>query len=205
MRPTNNNLVAIYGFSLLKLLNRIKNMVKERKISSKIILNDVSEFDERINAFWQNTKNGYNFIIEKNREYLNWRYCDPRSNIKGRYFVKQAEEDGEILGFIVLEVREKGGYSEGYVADLLALPDRTDVVRRLVEEATLFFRESDVNVVHYRVVKNHFYQAIFSEQGFIEIPSKIYFTLKFFYNKEKMKIIKNSQPSQIHFNYGDYY
>jgi GNAT superfamily N-acetyltransferase len=205
MRPTKNNLIAIYGFSLLKLLNRIKNIVKETKITSEITIKDVSEFDERFNTFWQNTKNGYNFIIEKNWEYLNWRYCDPRSNLKGRYFIKQAEQDGEILGFIVLEVREKDDYSEGYVMDLLALPDRRDVVRRFVEEATMFFRESDINVVHYRVVKNHFYQALFNEQGFIATPSKIYLSLKFFFNKEKMKIIKNSQPSQIHFNYGDYY
>ena len=100
---------------------------------------DISEYDERINTFWQNTRNDYHFIIEKNREYLNWRYCDLRSNLKGRYFVKQAEQNGEILGFIVIETRRKEDYSEGYIVDLLALPDRVDVVRKLLLDACLFF------------------------------------------------------------------
>jgi hypothetical protein len=147
----------------------------------------------------------YHFIIEKNREYLNWRYCDPRSNIKGRYLIKQIEQDDEILGFIVLEIRNKDDYSEGYVVDLLALPDRMDVARRLLEVSCLFFRDSGINVVHYRVVKNHPYQGLFSEQGFIDVPSKLHLSYKMFYHKEKMQIIENSKPIQIHFNYGDYY
>jgi hypothetical protein len=60
--------------------------------------------------------------------------------------------------------------------DLLALPDRTDVARKLLMEACTFFRESCINVVHYRVVKNHPHQTIFSEQGFIEVPSKMHLT-----------------------------
>jgi GNAT superfamily N-acetyltransferase len=205
MRPTKNNLVARYGFSVLKLLNRIKNMVKHTEIKSEFKIEDVSLFDERINSFWEKCMNGYHFIIEKNQEYLNWRYCDPRSSNKGKYYVKQAEQDNEILGFIVLEIREKEGYSEGYVMDLLALPDRMDVASMLLEEATLFFRKSGINVIHYRVVKNHPYQALLGEQGFIEVPSKLVLTYKMFQDKEKMQVIKDSKPSQIHFNYGDYY
>jgi ribosomal protein S18 acetylase RimI-like enzyme len=201
-RPTKNNLAARYGFSMLKLLNRIKNTVKYSQTQSEIKMIDISKFDENINTFWQNIKNGYNFIIEKNQRYLNWRYCDPRSSLKGRYLIKQAELDGEILGFIVIKTRSKDGYSEGYVVDLLVLPDRMDVARKLLVEACLFFRESDINVVHYRVVKNHPYQALFSEQGFIDVPSKMHMTYMS-QDKEKTLLIKDSKPSQIHFNYGD--
>jgi hypothetical protein len=138
-------------------------------------------------------------------EYLNWRYCDPRSNLQGRYFVKKAEQDGENLGFIVLRYREKDDYPEGYIVDLLTLPDKMDAARRLLEEACLFLWELGVNVVHYRVIKNHPFQALFSEQGFIEVPSKLHMTFKMFTDKEKIRVIRDSKPNQIHFNYGDYY
>jgi GNAT superfamily N-acetyltransferase len=205
MKQTENNLVVRFGFSVLKLLNRIKNLPRQTKTKSNLKILEISKFDERINKFWEKIRDDYNFIIEKNREYLNWRYCDPRNNLKGRYFVKQAEQDGEILGFIVLETRSKDGYSEGYIVDLLTCPGRMDVARKLVEETCSFFWESEFNAVHYRVVKDHPYQVIFSEQGFIEIPSKLHMTYKMFYDKEKMQVIKDSKPSQIHFNYGDYY
>jgi GNAT superfamily N-acetyltransferase len=205
MRPTKNKVIARIGFSLLKLLNQLRNMVKSTEIQSNLKIEDIQEFDERINSFWEKIRDNYNFIIEKNVEYLNWRYCDPRSSIMGRYLVKQAVQDDEILGFIVLETREKDDYSEGYIVDLLALPDRMDVAGKLTAEALLFFRHLDINVVHYRVVKDHPYQALFSEQGFIEVPSKMHMSYKMFYEKEKMQIIKDSKPSQVHFNYGDYY
>jgi GNAT superfamily N-acetyltransferase len=204
-RPAKNNLVARIGFSVLKFLNRLKNIISHSETNSEIEVEDISLFDDRINSFWENIRDDYNFIIEKNVEYLNWRYCDSRSNLKGKYYVKQAVKNNEILGFIVLETRRKDDYSEGYIVDLLTLPGRTAVARKLLAEASLFFRESDINVVHYRVVKNHPYQAIFSKQGFIEVPSKLHLTIKFFREKEKMQIIKDSKPSQIHFNYGDYY
>jgi GNAT superfamily N-acetyltransferase len=205
MRPTEKNRVARYGFSILKILNKIKNITKQKVIRSEIKVKEISEFDERINLFWGNIKNDYHFIIERNQKYLNWRYCDPRSSNKGKYFVKQAEYNGEILGFIVLEVRIKTDYNEGYISDLIVLPGRVDVVRKLLFEACSFFKESDINVVHYRVVKNHPYQTVFNEQGFIEVPSKMHLSYKMYKDKEKMQIIKNSKPSQIHFNYGDFY
>jgi GNAT superfamily N-acetyltransferase len=205
MRPTKNNLAARLGFSVLKLLNQIKNLIIRRKMQSEFMLEDVVEFDERINNFWQNIKDDYHFIIEKNQRYLNWRYCDPRSSIKGRFFVKQAVWNGEILGFIVYKIWEKEDYSEGYVMDLLTLRDRADVAWKFLEEACRFFRESGINVVHYRVVKDHPYQELFSEQGFIEVPSELHLGFRMYQDEEKIQVIMDSKPSQIHFNYGDYY
>lgn len=204
-RPVENNLLAIFGFSMLKLLNRIKNSLKQTELQYKFRIENISGFDERINGFWKKIKEDYQFIIEKKLEYLNWRYFDPRSSNKGRYFVKQAEKQKKILGFIVLEMKEKDDYLEGYVVDLLAHPSRIDVARKLLEEACMFFQKSNVNVVHYRVVQNHPYQALFRELGFIEVPSKFLMSYKMFQEKEKKKIINESCPSQIYFNYGDYF
>jgi GNAT superfamily N-acetyltransferase len=204
-RPVENNLLAIFGFSVLKLLNRIKRSLKQTEIQSEFRIENILRFDERINGFWEKIQENYQFIIEKKQEYLNWRYCDPRSSNKGRYFIKQAEKQEKILGFIVLETKEKDDYIEGYVVDLLAHSGRIDVARKLLEEACLFFQKLNINVVHYRVVQNHTYQALFRELGFIEVPSKFLMSYKMFQEKEKIKILNESSPSQIYFNYGDYF
>lgn len=205
MRQIENTFVARCGFSVLKLLNNIKNLTKTRKICSEISVVDINMFDERINTFWENIEDDYRFIIERTQDFLNWRYCDPRSNMKGRYLVKQAELAGVVLGFIVFEIRSKEDYSEGYIMDLLVLPGRKDAARKLISEVCSFFEEENINVVHYLVVKNHPYQTLFREEGFIEVPSKIRLSLKMFQDEGNIQEIKDSRPSQIHFNYGDYY
>jgi ribosomal protein S18 acetylase RimI-like enzyme len=205
MRPTNNNLAARIGFSALKLLNLIMKNTKRIKILYDFNIEDVVEFDERINFFWQKIVDDYHFIIEKNQRYLNWKYCDPRSSIKGRFMIKKAVANGEILGFIVYKIWEKEDYPEGYIMDLLTLRDRDDVAWKLLEKACKFFRESNINVVHYRVVKDHPYQKLFSEQGFIEVPTELHLGYRIYQDEEKIQIIMDSKPNQIHFNYGDYY
>jgi hypothetical protein len=57
---------------------------------------------------------------------------------------------------------------DGQIADLLALPGRTDVVRSLVEDALDLFREAGVELVTCWMISRHPYNGILRRYGFID-------------------------------------
>ena len=48
--------------------------------------------------------------------------------------------DPEVVGYIVLKTSDQ----RGYIADLLALPGRLDVIRSLLEQSLQIFRQANV-------------------------------------------------------------
>jgi len=94
---------------------------------------EVKSFDERADALWSKASQQFQFGVIRSSAYLNWRYADARA---GGYVVLAAEENGRWLGYIV---RRSSG-ELGYIADLLALPERSDVVDSLLSAAIERFR-----------------------------------------------------------------
>jgi len=93
----------------------------------------VDSFDERADTLWSKAQSQFLFGIVRSSAHLNWRYADPRA---GDYVILAAEEGNRWLGYIVLRATANAGY----IADLLALPDRNDVVESLLSAATDRFR-----------------------------------------------------------------
>jgi hypothetical protein len=87
----------------------------------------------------------------RHRAYLNWRYADPRA---GRYTIRVAEEKGELLGYVVPAVSR----GKGFIADLLVLPGRLDVVAALVEDAAGHLAERGLSALRCWCAKRHPYR-----------------------------------------------
>lgn len=96
-------------------------------------ISQVDSFDERADTLWSKAQTQFLFGIVRSSAHLNWRYADPRA---GDYVILAAEEDGRWLGYVVLRMAANAGY----VADLLALPDRHDVAESLLSAAVEHFR-----------------------------------------------------------------
>lgn len=113
----------------------------------------------------------FDFILLRDRSYLNWRYCDDRA---GPYRVRVAEVDGELLGFAV--TRRSG--DRGYLVDLLALPGREDVVAALVRDASEQLRAEGVSGIDCWVPRHHSYHAVLRGAGFMPTPRQAGFALR---------------------------
>jgi hypothetical protein len=124
----------------------------------------VARFDERIEAFCAQASVPFALIHRRTRASLNWRYCDPRG---GLFTVRLAQAQGRILGYSVLTLRD----TVGHIADLLALPDRLDVVRSLVVDALRQFKASNAISVRCRMVNAHPYTEVLRRHGFEAIPT----------------------------------
>lgn len=199
-----NPVATKLGITLLKNMNKVRNLfVSRSNTRDPFSIAEASFFDERIDLFWDKVKDSYDFIHEMKKEFLNWRYCDPRG---GNYLVRQAVKDEEILGYIVLELKKDNEYREGYIADILTLPDRDDVAEALIRDACGFFDKLQINMIHCRIVKDNQYQRILSKNGFIDDPlaTKVFVFITLFEDKGEYEIIKASSPSRIHFS-GDFF
>lgn len=191
-----------YGYLFLTTLNRIGNIFTTPAAStSKFYIEEISIFDERIESFWVEVKDKYSFIIERGREYLNWRYCDPRG---GDYIIKQVEEEGHIIGYSILRInRYNDDYPTGYIVDLLTLPDRLDVADALIGDAIRLFNDTSVNLVHYWCIKNHPYERLFKRHGFVNSRTRLRISYNPINVGSEFNELKNATPKRLHFQYGD--
>jgi len=118
-----------------------------------------ARFDERIGVFWEAASRQFEFITVRDRQVLNWRYCDVRG---GSFQVRLAEQEGRVLAYIVFR-RE---HAKGYIADLLALPGREDALEALILEALGHFDGEGVSAVRCWLPAHHVYREVLVRHGF---------------------------------------
>jgi ribosomal protein S18 acetylase RimI-like enzyme len=200
-----SNFLGKYGYKLLKFRNKIQKLSstkkpEKKKRPNKINISDIERFDKRIDRFWNETCTHYEFIIERNRKYLNWRFCDERS---GDFNIKIAETNQRILGYIIMKEKKENNEKEnstGYIADLLTLPERLDVAEELLSKGTEFLDEAGCNTIHSMIIKNHPFEKIFKNQGFLNSRLEVFVLFRF----DQKKILNNHiSPDSLHIQYGD--
>ena len=78
----------------------------------------VKKYDKRIHDFWTQAKSRYPITIERDKQYLNWRYFNhPLIN----YQIFAAEQDEEIKSLLVLRLEDSAGFRAARIIDLVAL------------------------------------------------------------------------------------
>ena len=201
-RQTENKPLVKLGYIGLSYLNRITNQFKlPLKQADQFQITQIPEFDERIDSFWNQIKDDYNFILEKKREYLNWRYTD---NDRGSHVILQAVHGDEVLGYAVAGY--KPGSGEGQVVDLLALRDRLDVVDTLMGRACKCLDGLGASTVYYQLVEGHPYQGVSRRHGFLNSRSRPNVSFDYSINWQgdapsEIPFLKHTTPSQVYFNY----
>ncbi|MCX6653666.1 MAG: GNAT family N-acetyltransferase, partial [Candidatus Bathyarchaeota archaeon] len=164
----------------------------------------ITKFDEKINTFWNKIKDQYNFIVVKDKNYLNWRYCDLRG---GDYEIRVVEENENILGYIVLRInRIKNEYPLGYIMEILTLPEHRDVAELLIKDAAHYFEKRSINSIHATIVKGHPSERLLRRYDFIDNREKIFVGVNP-NNPEnlgnELENFMHSTPDKLNYQYGE--
>lgn len=204
-KKINNKAIVKYGFRVFKSLNNTSNSKSIKPDVSNTTINEPHKFSEKYNDFWENIKDRHNFIIERSAKYLNWRYKDPRG---GSYIIREARNGDKIFGYIVLQVREKEDYPEGYIVDISTTSEDPKLYNTLLEDACKYFDDLGLNAVNLHLVNGHPLYKYAKRYGFLDphFISKTYIggSLTKAFDKER-EILESSKPNQLHFCYGDQY
>ena len=156
----------------------------------------LERFDGRTDRFFDEAARPFDFLVVRHQEYMNWRYCDPGA---ARFTVRVAEQEGSILGYLILKVSE----GEGYIADILALPGRADVVRSLIEDALHRFREAGLEQVNCWMIARHPYNGILRRYGFMNSGRKVIFTYRAESLDDEVLAFVADAGARIHLTQGD--
>jgi hypothetical protein len=144
--PRRAEWLASAGHVLRRAGLRWMNLRRPRAARFRGDIVEIERFDGRFEPFWREVRPHHRFIVERTVDYMNWRYCDPRG---GRCVVKEAEEEGRVVGYSALTVTTgyEADFACGSIIDLLALPGRQDVVDALAKDALRHFADGGLNVV----------------------------------------------------------
>jgi hypothetical protein len=153
--------LVVLRIKLETAVNRLGHRPYWRRAKRAWSITALDRFDDRIDGFFDEAARPFDFVVVRSKDYMNWRYCDPAA---GRFTVRVAEHEGRLLGYQVLKLTE----GDGYIADLLALPERIDVVRSLIEDALALFRDAGVESVSCWMISRHPYNGILRRYGFID-------------------------------------
>lgn len=198
--PKENSWINKIGFHTLNTVNIILKKKPSGDQPSNLIIEKVEEFDERMDTFWAQIKDYYDFIFVHDKKYMNWRYLDPRA---GPFIVKQALENGEIVGFIVCRKNKiNSEYSVGFIADMLVKPGRKDIADALVRDIVRLFDEDGVNIINFLGVKGYVFDDVLRKHGFLNSRRNHYIFNSVLSEVDFLEQINDSPPERLHFYFG---
>lgn len=146
------------------LINPPRKMARE-PIVSQIETKKIRSFDDEMDDFWRICcEKNRSVMVERDRDYLNWRYFGNPDKEYSVYLCKG--KTGKILGYSVLSVERQT--STGNIVDILTLPNMPKIANHLVECCLNHFENEGLDLATCWMFKGHAYYDELKKQGFSE-------------------------------------
>jgi len=187
------------GYSLMKLVNHL--FQKGHTVSPNVNIIESDLFPDEINDFYNEVSKNYDYIIRRDQDYLNWRFCDSRG---GSYKIYTAMKEGKIIGYLAAIINEfNREYPVGYISDLLVLDGEEDAGIYLVQHALKYFKERDVNIVNFLAVRGSQNERIIRRNEFLNSKIKIGLFYSYLSNSKLKDLIEKIDPKRVHISWSD--
>ncbi len=158
-----------------------------RKSPGGLKIRTVDSFDDKFDAFWDKVKGQYGIIGVRDRRYLQWRYRKPGT----RYEIFVSEIAGEMVGYVVLSIRQEEEHIIGYIMDIL-VDEQVEAGPALIRQALLRFLSGRVDYVRCWMMQDKILYETLRSNGFV--ARKVDQTIKGVY---LIFDNKNIEPSYI--------
>jgi hypothetical protein len=133
-------------------------------------IDQIDEFDESFDAFWEKLRGDNRLRFKRNRENLRWRFSIHPLH---RYTILQARRNGDLMGYLAMTARELMGMPASIVVDLCVLPGAENVAIDLIREAAQLARSEGSMLLATQAVAKSPESTAFLRSGFLPVPSKI--------------------------------
>lgn len=152
-------------------------------------------FDARADALSREATGVFDFYGERGHEYLNWRYADERA---GAFTMFVAEDGGALLGYVVART----SHGAGFIADVLAMPGREDVVGPLIDAAACHLREAGVSTLQCCCPARHPYRNAIMAAGFNGTRTVQRFMYASYHHPHGLDVLR-APHTRVHLTLGD--
>jgi hypothetical protein len=137
--------------------------------SDSVKIYRIDGFDENFNQFWNNVRHLFPICVERDAQYLRWRYRRPEEE----YRILKAETNNRIVGYAIVKNESRFGIKTGYVMDFIAMPD-SRIISKLISEIIKEFRQARVDLVSVLMNAHSLYYRHFRKCGFIQVPRRFH-------------------------------
>ena len=160
-------------------MTALKKKLQSRASTTSIAkaTKQIEYFDDTINSLWDKVKQDYTIITPRTEKFMNWRFGENPDTDYTKCIV--FDNNGDILGYVVLKVYAKGDVIKGHIVDMLSMPDR-EVVKSLLEYSYRYFLERGIYDISCWMPENYFYSDILQEEGFVRKETETYFGVRVF-------------------------
>ena len=130
----------------------------------KIEISEVSEFPGDIYSLFKKVSKNYDWILDRNSEYLKWRYLkNPES-----YSIWVAKIKSETVGYLVIKVGNWQNLKVAYLADFLTDESSPETFISLFLHSISRLAQDGIDMLSAGTQKNSFYHNILKRYGFLK-------------------------------------
>lgn len=192
-------LAKMIGSVLNKTINPFFRSTERKKANLNI--EEMRKFDDEFEDFWNNVRSHFHICVERDSNYLRWRYGKPEEEYK---ILKIAHRD-IMVGYAVLKTETRFNLKTGYIMDFIVCP-KDDYIHELLSAIVMDFQKEKVDLISALLMKKNPYYSIFRKYGFLSIPRRfhpqeIYFGVRIHINNGYNKEIRD--PRNWFISWGD--
>jgi hypothetical protein len=153
-------------------------------------------FPDEVNNIWRQFSKEIKVGVERNKEYLDWRYIQkPNENYK---IVHCYSKENKYLGFIIYTVKDKHNGKIGYIMELLYDLQDPKAGKMLLNYAINYIKKEKADCILSWCLEHSPNYGIFKKSFFINLPEKyrpieLHFGVRVF--QEKLKSIVNKREN----------
>jgi predicted acetyltransferase len=123
-----------------------------------------NEIIDDYNDFWDESKQAYDFILIRDKKYLQWRFNAGPND----YTILFLRRNEKIIGYIVYRIKSNDRYKNLAIADYLFLPNHEKHLSLLLYEILKIAKKEKIDTLSAWCVKNNNYNKAFIKSGFIK-------------------------------------
>lgn len=159
-------------------VEKVKKLINKEIVPGSAIadsedenLRIIDRFGRDIDIFWERIKEKYPITLNRNKEYLNWRYADhPMLKYQIFYYIAQSE----IKGYAVLRIEEcddaGNHYKIGRIIDFISEDEYEEAMIRAIVER---LQKQGVDFIDFFFSGNFHVRSLLN-QGFVENIAELY-------------------------------
>ncbi len=113
---------------------------QRRRASSVEVRPLAGEFGSEYDQLWEKASPKFDFIAERKRDYLHWKYRKP-PHVRYDVFEARRGPERELSGYVVLRTAVRNGVRLALLVDLFADPEDRETLSALLDQAIGYSRE----------------------------------------------------------------
>jgi hypothetical protein len=135
--------------------------------NDKLLINDLTLFTSEYDSLWDKFSSNISISVVRDSKYLNWRFID---NPTENYLIYSATYNDSLVGFIVINIKNKHDGKIGYVMELIFDPMYPFVPNSLLAYAINIFKSESVDVALAWCFEHSLPYPHLRKSGFYKLP-----------------------------------